>query len=242
METEKKFFQDTLNKFAKNSDGQVAIELGCGKGAFKNIVKNYIGLDISFYALKKYFNQEKVLQANMEYLPFKNESSSLIYSFAAIEHIPRPERCLEEIDRVLKPEGVAILAPAWFCRPWAAKGLPIKKYKELSWPDKARKLSIPIRNHIIYRGFINIPKRIILEIYFLVFRRPIKFKYKRLKPNLREYIYTDSDAFTSMDPHRAIFYFLSRKYHVLSFKGFFERLLYKNKPVVVKKKEISETY
>ena len=237
METEKKFFQDTLNKFVKNNDGEAAIELGCGKGAFKNIERDYIGLDISFYALKKYFHQEKVLQADMEYLPFKNESSSLIYSFAALEHIPRPERCLEEIDRVLRPEGIVILAPAWFCRPWAAKGLPIKKYKELSWPDKVRKLSIPIRNHIIYRGLINIPKRIILEVYFRIFRCPIEFKYKRLKPNLKEYIYTDSDASTSMDPHRAIFYFLSRKYQVLSCNGFFERLMYKNKPVVVKKKK-----
>lgn len=33
----------------------LVLELGCGKGALKVVSANYIGLDISFYILRKYF-------------------------------------------------------------------------------------------------------------------------------------------------------------------------------------------
>ena len=92
------------------------VELGCGKGALQHIHPNYIGLDISFFALETYLHKPAI-QADMEFLPFKNNVVDMVFSIAAIEHIPHPERCLAEIDRILCPGGIAILAPAWFCRP-----------------------------------------------------------------------------------------------------------------------------
>ena len=40
---------------ARNKQDMI-IEIGCGKGAFRGHYPNYIGCDISLYALKSYFN------------------------------------------------------------------------------------------------------------------------------------------------------------------------------------------
>jgi len=213
------------------------VELGCGKGALKEIHPNYIGIDVSMFALRKYLTGKKVIQADIQNLPLKDKSIDFIISIAAIEHVPNPEKVFSEIDRVLKKERIAYIFPSWFCRPWAAKGLPIKKYLGLSFIDKIRKFLIPLRNHIIYRSMSVIPKRIFREISYFLSTKPLPFHYKKLRPNLDKYIYTDCDAFSSMDPHMAIMYYLSRSYKVLSGGGrFLKRIFYQHKPVVVRKK------
>lgn len=165
-----------------------------------------------------------------------NNSVDFLFTFATLEHVPNPEMAISEIGRIVKPEGVAFLHPAWFCRKWAARALPIRSYKELPLVDKVEKLLLPITEALPVRLLNTLPKRLLRELKYVLSRNPSNFDYVRLNPNLQEYVYTDSDAWTNMDSHSCIMYFYSRGWDVLSAPNFFKRLSVRHHPVVVRKK------
>lgn len=206
------------------------LELGCGQTKWNNIPGRYVAFDLGMSVLRN-LNGTRI-QGDMQVLPFSDASVDFIFSIAAIEHVPNPELVLNEVERVLKPGGKAFLAPAWFCRPWAAQGLPVKKYSELSWNDKIAKASLIIRNNLFWRSMFIFPKRVWREILFFFKKSPTSFSYQRLEPNLEEYIMSDSDAFTSMDPHAVLLYFLSRGF-VVEPNSIVKRILFRNSFVVV---------
>src|SRR5205814_8558464 len=106
------------------------------------------------------------------------------------EHVPEPERTLEEVMRILKPGGLCVLAPAWNVRTWASKGLPVRPYQALSYLQKAEKASILLRDLLLWRAMTAIPSRMVRELRLLT-RATLPFEYKRLSPNLDEDVYTD---------------------------------------------------
>jgi len=170
----------------------------------------------------------------MESLPIASSSIAFLFSFASIEHVPNPNRVFAEVERVLRPGGVALLAPAWHCRPWAAEGLEFQPYSRLTFEQRFRKRLIPLRNHVLWRAMFEAPRRAAREVRAMK-RRPMAFDFHRLSPNLDEYVGTDCDAFTSMDPHAAILYFTSRGWDALSHPDRRARLLSRAEPVVVRK-------
>lgn len=226
------FYQEQLaSEIASlSSQAPLVLELGCGRTQWEPFPGRYVAYDLGFGVLRG--RKEAKIQGDMQRLPFHTQSVDFIFSIAAIEHVPNPEFVLEEIARVLKPGGKAFLAPAWFCRPWAAKGLPVKSYAELSWPDKIRKASLIIRDHTLWRSLWIFPRRIWRELRWLSTRQPQPFDYQRLEPNLDEYVMSDSDAFTSMDPHAAMLFFLSRGLGA-SDRGFVNRFLMRHVPIKV---------
>jgi SAM-dependent methyltransferase len=205
-----------------------SLELGCGPGALAGLAPGYVGTDLAFVPLLAM--RARAVQADMEQLPFRDASIGFAFSWAALEHVPNPERVLAELERVLRPEGVALLAPAWHCRPWAAEGLEFRPYSALTLTQRVRKALIPFRNAVAWRALFELPRRVSREL-----RRTRKFEYHRLTPNLDEYVGTDCDAFTSMDPHAAALYFAVRGWEVLSHPSFRDRMLARHSPVVVRK-------
>lgn len=81
----------------------------------KEIVCNYTGLDISEIAKKDLnFKINKnpyiIIKDAMEGLPFKNDSFSRVFCLEVIEHVHTPIFLLEEIKRVLKKDGIAVIS------------------------------------------------------------------------------------------------------------------------------------
>jgi SAM-dependent methyltransferase len=205
-----------------------SLELGCGNGLLAGVAPGYIGIDLAFMPLAA-MGQPRA-QADMEALPFRDASIGFAFSWAALEHVPHPERVLAEVERVLRRGGVALLAPAWHCRPWAAEGLEFRAYAQLTPWQRLRKALIPFRTSVAWRALFEVPRRISREL-----RRPRGFEYHRLRPNLDEYVGTDCDAFTSMDPHAAALYFAVRGWEVLSHPARRDRMLARHEPIVVRK-------
>jgi SAM-dependent methyltransferase len=172
----------------------------------------------------------------MQRLPFADESVEFIFSWAAIEHVPAPELVMSEIERVLKPAGIALFAPAWNCRSWTVKRLKMRHYRDLSWGDRLDKVTIPIRNHLLWRGIQSLPSRVWRELRALL-GKSIPFDYCRLQPdfNVNAVHVSDDDAFASMDPYAAIIYFRPRGWQVLSHPTFIKRFFSRHEPVVVRK-------
>ncbi len=212
----------------------VVLELGCGMGAFSAIHPGYRGLDFSLPALRRFPRPASRVHGDMQHLPVRSGSVDFAFSWAALEHVPMPELVLDEILRIMSPGGVAMLAPAWNVRPWAAKALPIRAYRDLRLADGLRKASIPMRESLPWRAAAAAPPRLFRELCLLLGRR-LPFGYRRLTPNMTTYDYTDGDAFTSMDPHAVLAFFVSRGWESLSHRGIAQRLNVRGEAVVIRR-------
>lgn len=210
------------------------LEIGSGAGALQDIQPGYVASDFSFFALERYSRGPRV-QADATALPFADESLDGVLTRATLEHVPDPGRALGEIDRCLKPGGSALVYPSWFVRPWASKALHVRPYGELSTGDRLRKVSIPARELKAYRFARILPGRVRRERALRRGARSLPFEYRALEPNLEEFLASDSDAFSSMDPQAASAFFLSRGYRDETRPTPLRRLLYAHEPMVVVK-------
>lgn len=79
------------------------IDLGCGMvPPYRNLfsTKNYIGVDL--------FERAGV-QADITHLPFLQSIADVVILTEVLEHMSDPSKVLQEIRRVLKPEGFLVL-------------------------------------------------------------------------------------------------------------------------------------
>lgn len=90
----------------KNMKGRV-LDVGCEQGTLHNLIKNedIYGLDIS---PKKFRN--RVVKADAQSIPFKENSFDTLIAGELIEHLSNPEDFLKESKRVLKPNGKIIIS------------------------------------------------------------------------------------------------------------------------------------
>ncbi|MCD6353203.1 MAG: class I SAM-dependent methyltransferase [Proteobacteria bacterium] len=100
------------------------LDVGCAFGYLLNEARekeiSAFGVDISAYALKQASGLDpKPAQGLAERLPFSSETFDVVTAFDLIEHLYEPEAGLEEMVRVLKPEGILLFStpdPLFFDR------------------------------------------------------------------------------------------------------------------------------
>ncbi len=210
---------ESLLSFVKKRElcNKWVLEIGCGRGAFQDLVEDYVGIDIAekcgAYLHKPFF----CTSANR--LPFADETFDAIWSVWVLEHVPKPEKALIEMRRVLKPGGFLHLDAGWQCRPWYAEGFPVRPYSDFDWKGKCKKATIPVRNSVLFRSFYVFPRRLARHSLLLLLRKPTPFRYRQLDANYECFWMPDSDACNSMDPHEVILWFASRGDECLSHPG-----------------------
>ncbi len=210
------------------------LEVGCGRGAFENVVERWVGLDVAMTGAGS--GGKPFVRASATAIPFAAGSFDGLWSITTLEHVPQPEAALDEIVRVLKPGGVAYLAPAWHCRPWAAEGYGVRPWSDFGLKGKFIKASIPLRNALWFRALKVLPTRVFREVLFTIRgRRPTPFRHEALKPNYDTYWCTDSDACNAMDAHEALLWFRSRGWSTPSHPNWLRRLLVRHDAIVVRK-------
>jgi SAM-dependent methyltransferase len=91
------------------------LDVGCGVGDFPEAIKHYYpklevyGIDISKKAIslaRKRAKKVKFKVADVQKLPFKDETFEAVTCFDLLEHVENPQEALAEIYRVLKPGGI----------------------------------------------------------------------------------------------------------------------------------------
>ena len=98
-----------------------ALEVGCGFGNGVSLIKKHflaeyitaIDFDAEMAAATQYRYQNidwlTVANADASCLPFENEYFDIAFNFAVFHHIPNWQKAVEEIYRVLKPNGYFVI-------------------------------------------------------------------------------------------------------------------------------------
>jgi SAM-dependent methyltransferase len=219
----------------------IVLEVGSGHGLLAGVGgADYVALDYSLGLLRTYLGEHRRVCANAETIPLASGSCRLVYSYATFEHVPRPDLAFAELHRVLAVGGVACLAPAWHCRDWAAEGLNVRPYRDLFLKQKIRKILVPLRNSIVYRGCQQIPWRIWRRGLNRLSGAPSWLQYGSLQPNYEHLWVPDSDACSSIDSHEGILFFDSRGYEILEPRGgTIAQLLFGGGQIIVRKDQAS---
>lgn len=104
------------------------LDLGCGTGMLREFLKTpMVGVDISFEMLRK--SKEKNVNADLENLPFRDNSFATILSFTAVQNLDSADAALLEVKRVLKPKGTFVLT---ILSKFAGKLDVIEKYFQIT--------------------------------------------------------------------------------------------------------------
>ncbi|MBI4853746.1 MAG: class I SAM-dependent methyltransferase [Acidobacteria bacterium] len=100
--------------------GKKVLEVGCGLGTdaiqFARAGASYTGIDLtprSIELVEKRFQQENLLGnfqiADGENLPFPDNHFDLVYSHGVLHHTPDTQKAINEVHRVIKPGGKALI-------------------------------------------------------------------------------------------------------------------------------------
>lgn len=100
--------------------GKRVLEIGCGLGTdgvqFAKAGASYVGLDLSLRSVplaKKNFEwrnlSASLLVSDAESLPIKKDSVDVVYSHGVLHHTPDIQRAVNDIHRVLRPGGEAVV-------------------------------------------------------------------------------------------------------------------------------------
>jgi len=105
-----------------NITGKKMLEVGCGNGDFSNYLSLHhkaaiTGVDFSNESIKianqkkEHFNTITALfdVADAEKLPFEKEEFDIVISCECLEHVPHPQKMIDELYRVVKKGGQVIL-------------------------------------------------------------------------------------------------------------------------------------
>ncbi len=115
----KNSFQNNYRKelTLKLVSGELVLEIGAAEGWMSKDLSTKVSKLVSCDIAMSYLKRAKSSGINAEffridahYLPFVDESFDVVIITEVLEHLFSPYRALEEIHRVLKPDGVLILS------------------------------------------------------------------------------------------------------------------------------------
>lgn len=227
-----RMLQEFIDKYSLKD--KKCLEIGSSGGFFQDMVQDYYGTDIA-ESLAQYYHKPYRVAEGKKY-PFDSEMFDAIWTFAVYEHIPHIQDALLEIKRLLKPGGIVLFAPAWQCRPWAAKGYAVRPYSDFGLKGKIVKASIIIRNSVLWRSLFVFPKRLYCYLRFVLGHRYLDIRYKKIQPNFEVFWTSDSDACNHIDPHDAILWFASHGFESLSHPMHIRAFLVRTGMLVFRKK------
>ncbi len=114
------FVRDHLQRFAwENRTFENALNLGTGEGDYDGMIAGFCNelfacdineQDVAFaQQLNRHVSNVRYDVENALNLSFPDNTFDLLISVDVIEHVGQPERMMQEVGRVLKPGGIALI-------------------------------------------------------------------------------------------------------------------------------------
>ncbi|MBI2668652.1 class I SAM-dependent methyltransferase [Candidatus Woesearchaeota archaeon] len=162
-----------LHRVSSLQKNKVILEIGCGSGNGTRLIKKYfspkkiyaIDLDPRMINLAKKNVRDPSITfevASATKLPYHNSQFDAVVDFAIIHHIPNWKDCLEELKRVLKPNGELIVEDLSIETFSTAIGRIYKKvlthpyaqmYTEKEFIEYLQKIGFTITHHRSHHSF-----------------------------------------------------------------------------------------
>ena len=129
-----------ITKSIRGRSGLELLDVGCGSGTLLGLLKrqgfHVRGVDFSAEAsaIAKRDNGVDVAVGSLEEVHFPDQSFDVVTLFHVMEHVTNPRQVLNEVSRILRPQGVVILQvpniESWQFKMFGAKwyGLDIPRH------------------------------------------------------------------------------------------------------------------
>lgn len=107
--------------FLQPETGNVVLEVGCGGGAYTSFLtraRSVIAVDVSLNAVKEtklnltHVSNIFFVVCDAAHLPVKDMTVDRLASIDVLEHLERPQKAVDEMSRVLRPQGRMLLFTA----------------------------------------------------------------------------------------------------------------------------------
>jgi len=109
----KKLNDPIIKNLLKLKKNKKILDAGCGIGQYVSVARalgfKASGLDISEEAVSiARKRKEKAILGDMRKMPFRSNSYEIVIAGGSLEHFPETSKAVEEISRVLKPQGILL--------------------------------------------------------------------------------------------------------------------------------------
>jgi SAM-dependent methyltransferase len=189
--------------------GKRVLEIGAGRGTLQDVVEQYVGLDIA-ESVRTNFHKPFVRGSATD-LPFADGQFDVIWTVWTLEHVPNPEKALNEMRRVVADGGYLYLDPAWDVPWWRSRGYDLLPSSNLDLKSKVvRTLVAPVQRSLPYICLHRIPAHAIRSAWWRLSGAPMRLYYSKLDPLYDHYLGPDSDAVNSLDAFEVAMWFRSR--------------------------------
>ncbi|MDH7516216.1 MAG: class I SAM-dependent methyltransferase [Bacteroidota bacterium] len=215
--------------------GGAVLEVGCGHGPYQDRCPNYVGTDISARCAR--FLRKPFVVASASALPFADESFDAVFTLHTLEHVHAPQGMLEEILRVVAPDGAVFLMPSWYVRPWARYGLGKRVYADLPFRLRALKVFLPLLESFPLRAAWVLPRRALHFVRAMLLGKPAPLFFKWVQANYERFVDSDSDACVSIDPFDVILFYHTRGCRFPTAGTWWKKFTFRTGPLVVVKGE-----
>jgi SAM-dependent methyltransferase len=141
-------------------------------------------------------------------MPFADNSFDAAWSIWVLEHIPNPEKALDEMRRVIRPGGYLLLRPAYDVSRYAPKGYLVRPYSDFPWTERPMKAWAMLTDT---EGFRSLERPQILYLRSLASSfGPTRLHFSKITPNYTDFWMADAGATTSVSYPEVVMWFTSR--------------------------------
>ncbi len=98
---------EDIQRFSHLAKGKL-LDVGAGMSPYKPFFEKYVDEYIKLDAYD-YDGEKPDIISNGEKIPLKNNTIDTVLCTQVLEHVPYPQKIIDEIYRVLKPNGICIL-------------------------------------------------------------------------------------------------------------------------------------
>lgn len=135
------------------------LDIGCGAGALMQELEEFgevTGIDISERAVEACRKRglSRVIHGDAAQLPFPNDSFDVVVMMDVLEHLKDDAVGSREVARVLKKDGLAIVAVPAFMFLWGITDIASHHYRRYRRAELVERL-IAAGLHVQYSGYFN---------------------------------------------------------------------------------------